>query len=636
MPKLIFTPEELKGYFKENVHHHFYDDTVKHSEALKVHADGTFPDALIKTRRPNEPQEVLDYRKEIFVPKTKPVFGKVVSSLSKIRRSSDWSIRYGKENERFTKIVEEETLESYCEKTFPFFTSITNWVFSVLLKKYLEDPNGLVFVFPLEINIEETDYLKPFPVIFESKDVLDFVQEDYAVVRNPLGSTYYVRGKAQKGESFYIITTEKIQRYDQVNSKGDIVLNKDIDFQHGLGMLPVFRIGAIVAKADGNNYYHESRVAAMLPELDEALREYSDLQAAKVLHIYPERWEYTQNECPTCKGTARRINPKWYHGCAEDIPSEIPCDYPQCTNGYIVAGPYSKMVYRPPNSAIEGQTTIPSPPAGFIEKDVEIVKIQDEGVNAHLYSALAALNFQFLDQTPLNQSGVAKEVDKDELNNTVNAIAEDIVRVMDNIYKLIAFFRYKVQYSLDDIIEFMLPTITVPEKFDLLSTSHLEEEIKNAKTNKLNEQILNELELEYAAKKFNTNPEVRDRLMLIFELDPLSNVTEEDKMSRLSNKGITLETYIISSNIHEFVQQAIDEDPDFPELELSEQKKKMREYAKAQIEAQDEAKEIVNTVTQDTGLDPVTGEPIDQGNGEEQTVLPASNGRPQNMVNAAV
>ncbi len=616
MPKLIFTPEELKGYFKENVKHHFYEDTVKHADALKVHADGTFPEALIKTRRPNEPEEVLKYRADIFVPKTKPVFGKVVSSLSKIRRSSDWSIRYGKENERFTKILDEETLESYCEKVFQFFTSFTNWVFSVLLKKYLEDPNGLVFVFPMEVNIQETEYLKPYPVIFESRDVLDFVQEDYAVVKNPLGSTYYIRGKAQKGDSFYIITTERIQRFDQVNSKGDIKLI--LDYEHQLGELPVFRIGAIVAKADGNNYYHESRVAAMLPELDEALREYSDLQAAKVLHIYPERWEYTQNECPTCKGTSRMTNPKWCVGCAEDIPNEIPCDNPLCHSGYIVAGPYSKTIIRPPNGALEGQTSIPTPPGGFFEKDVEIVKIQDEGVNAHLYSALAALNFQFLDQAPLNQSGVAKEVDKDELNNTVNAIAEDIVRVMDSIYRLIAFFRYRVQYSFDDIEEFMLPTISVPEKFDLLSTSHLEEELKNAKTNNLNPELLNQLEMEYASKKFNTDPAVRDKLMLILELDPMANITEDQKMTRLSNKGITLETYIISSNIHEFVQQAIDENPDFPELGLSEQKKKMREYAQSQIQAQDEAKKIVSSVTQDTGLDPVTGEPLPPTNGKMQ------------------
>lgn len=621
MPKLIFTPEELKGYFKENVKHHFYKETVEHADSLKVHADGLFPDRLIKSRRPNEPQEVLDYRKEIFIAKTKPTFGKVVSSLSKIRRSSDWSIQYPEEETRFAKIVEEETLQTYCDEAFPYFTSMTNWTFSVLLKKYLEDPNGVVFTFPLEINIEENQYLRPFPVIFESCHVLDYVHEDYAVLINPLGATYYVRNKPQKGESFYVITTERIQRYDQINSKGDIALNSDIDYEHGLGLLPVFRIGAIVAKADGNNYLHESRVAAMLPELDEALREYSDLQAAKVLHIYPERWEFTQNECSVCKGTSKRKNPRWSEGCSEDIPYEIDCDNKNCHNGYVVAGPYSKIMIRPSNNAVETTTSIPTPPAGYVEKDVEIVKIQDEGVEKHIVNALAAINFEFLAQNPLNQSGTAKEVDKDELNNTVHSIAEDLVRVMDNVYKIIAITRYRALYAVDDIIEFMLPKIIVPEKYDILSASHLEQELSSAKTNKVNPVILNALEVEYASKKFNTDPTVGDELMLILKLDPLPNISEDEKMSRLSNKGITLETYVISSNIHEFVQQALDEDKDFAEKQLKEQKAKMKQYAQAQIDQQDEAKKIASATNPDTGLDPVTGEPIMHNTNPNQQVM---------------
>lgn len=614
MPKLIFTPEELKGYFKEKVRHHFYDDTVKLADALKVHSDGLFPEKLIKERRPHEPEEVLEYRQIIYEPITEPIFGRVLSSLSKIRRSSDWSIRYS-EDDRFGKIVDEETLEEYCERSFPVFTSITNWVFDILLKKYSEDPNAVVFTFPKEINIEETEYLKPIPIIFDSCDVYNFVHEDYAVLRNPLGSTYFVRNKQQTGDSFYTVTTTHIRRYDQINGRGDIALT--LDYEHQLGMLPVLKIPAIVKKAEGNNYLHKSRLSAMLPELNEAAREYSDLQAAKVLHIYPERFEYSQTECPTCKGTATIINPKWFEGCADSIPYKIDCDNKNCNHGYLATGPYSKTIIRPLNNATEGgSTSLPSEPIGFAKKDIEIVKVQDEGVDKHLYKALAAVNFQFLDQSPLNQSGTAKEVDKDELNNTVHAVAEDLVKVMDSVYKVIALTRYKTLYSPDDIEEFMLPKISVPEKYDILSATHLEQELTTAKTNKANPVILNALEVEYVSKKFNTDPSVGDELMLILKLDPLANISEDDKMTRLSNKGITQETYIISSNIHEFVQQAIDENPDFPELDLKEQKGKMKEYARAQIQAQDEAKKIVNAVTQDTGLDPVTGEPLPPTNGQ--------------------
>jgi hypothetical protein len=600
MPKLEFSVEELKGWFKNNVRHHFFEDSINKAKALRVHSRGEFPETLITERRPNEPDEVKEYRKKIFVPKTKPTFGKVVSSLSKIRRSADWSIRYQKDD-KFTLVRDGEKMEQYCEEKFPYFTSITNWTFSVLLRQYLEDPNAVVFTFPLSLDVQENDYLKPFPVIFESENVIWFEPEDFAVLINPLGATYMAKGKPVNGQSFYVVNTERILKFDQVNGRGDMEIV--LDDLHGLGYCPVEKIKGIVAGTAGNNYLYESRVAAMLPELDEALREYSDLQASKVIHIYPERWEFTNRECGECKGVGKVTTFD-----KDDEPCIEKCT--KCAGeGYVVAGPYSKIMIKPLNNATDGQGTIPTPPAGFIEKDVEIVRIQDEGVEKHLTSALAAINFEFLAAAPLNQSGVAKETDKDELNNTVHAIAEDIIRVLDSVYKTIAITRYKVQYSIEDIVKDMVPDISVPEKYDLLSSAHLEEELTTAKTNKTNPVIINALESEYAGKKFNTDPEIRDRLMLILELDPLPNVGEDDKFTRLSNKGISLITYVISSNIQEFVQRAIDEDPQFATKKLKDKKAKMAEYAQAQIDAENEAKLMAADVNAESGLD-ANGNPL--------------------------
>lgn len=594
MPKLVFTPKELKGYFNGELKHHFYDESVKKAKKMQVHSDGKYPEELIEERRPNEPSEVKDYRKKIWVPKTKPVLGKIISSLSKIRRSSDWSIRF-EGIEEFSKISDEESLKVYGEEAFPYFTSMTNWLFAVALKKYADDPNAVVFVKPIETVVEENEFIRPFPVIFDSCDVLEFVDEDHAILHNPLGSTYNTRSGVEKGKSYYLVTIDRIRRIDQINGKDDYGIT--LDFVHNLGMLPVFRIGAIITESEGNNYLYESRIAAIIPELDEAVREYSDLQAAKVLHIYPERYEFTSHECGTCKGRGTIPNTSYNGTTGKPF---VECD--QCNGvGYKGSSPYSKILIRP-MGAMESSNKIPDVPAGYIEKDVEIVELMEKGVEHHIYKALSAINFEFLQQSPLNQSGTAKEVDKDELNNTVHSIAEDLVSIMDRIYKLIALYRYQVQYSADDIIERMLPKINVPEKFDILSSTHLEQELSSAKTSKLNPIILNALEVEYANKKFNNDPDIRDRLMLILELDPLPNITEDEKMSRLSNKGITQEDYVISSKIVSFVQQAIDENENFPELPLAQQKEKMLEYARAQITAQDEVNKILGSVIQDGGL----------------------------------
>ena len=57
------------------------------------------------------------------------------------------------------------------------------------------------------------------------------------------------------------------------------------------------------------------------------------------------------------------------------------------------------------------------------------------------------------------------------------------------------------------------------------------------------------------------------------------------------------ESYIVSSNINEFVQRALDEDPDFAGKSLKEQKAKLLSYAKEITAALDSAKAIIADVT---------------------------------------
>lgn len=584
--------DKLKPYFIDKQTHYYFDKTNTKCKAFEPHSEGCYPEHLIGGRRPNETLEVKEYRKEIWVPKTLPTFNRVLSSLGKIRRSSDWSIKYP-ELSAFTKIREGESLEDYCEKNFPYFESITNWIFSVVLKKYLTDSNGVVLIMPLTTEIPETDFLKPYPVLFDCCDVVEFKYGDHAILNNPLGCMYVTKkGALEKGRSWYYVDTYAIVKYDQIDNKGTM---SPIDtYEHGIGMLPCFKLGGIVCETEGYNFLYESRIAGILPELDEALREYSDLQAAKVLHVYPERWEFTQQECSTCKGTGKRRNPAWTEGCDASIPAQIMCGNSGCNNGYMASGPYAKLLIRP-TSALEGGGTIPNPPAGYVEKDVEIVKLMEDSVRQHIYDGLAAINFQELAQVPLAQSGVAKTVDRDEQNNTIHAIAEDLVKIMDQVYKITAYYRYKNLYLFEEINK-MLPKIPVPERYDLLSITDMQTELNSAKTGKTNPVIVNAMEVDYASKRFNTDKSVRDMVSLILKLDPLPNISEDEKMARLSNKGILQETYIVSSNINEFVQRAIDEDPAFASKPLKEQKAKLITYASEILGKYDTAKNMVADV----------------------------------------
>lgn len=130
----------------------------------------------------------------------------------------------------------------------------------------------------------------------------------------------------------------------------------------------------------------------------------------------------------------------------------------------------------------------------------------------------------------------------------------------------------------------------------------MQEEVGKAKNAKLNATIVNAMEIEFTSKRFINEPQVKDMLELILRLDPLPNVTEDEKMSMLSNKGITLVNYIISSNIHSFVQRALEEDDDFATLELQDQVKVLRGYAQEQIDEQQTAAQAAMQAQQDQNI----------------------------------
>jgi len=135
--------------------------------------------------------------------------------------------------------------------------------------------------------------------------------------------------------------------------------------------------------------------------------------------------------------------------------------------------------------------------------------------------------------------------------------------------------------------------IPVCEKFDVISSSILVDNIGKMRTNKVNPLLINEAEKAFASKEFNAEPEVRARLEMILSLDPLSGLSEDDKMVRLSNRGITQQTYVISSNIMQFVDRAIKENTNFEKLPHAEKIKIITKFADQVIKETSAAAEVI-------------------------------------------
>ena len=552
-----------------------YTDSVKLYNDLRVHADGDFPKAMIEERRPSEADEILEYRKKTYKPVTKFPLSKVVGSFGKIRRSPDWSIDFPKKVS--SKIPDEETLEKYCTAGLPGYGSIEYWAFGILLKQNLIDANAIVAVIPLEspVNVE---FSKPVPILFNSDQVVYYnEQEKYCMLRSKRKVNYMdVANRSQKGDIFYYIDDKEIIVYEQ----GRDGFVPSFQIVNTIGQFPVFKVKSEAYQQYDNMSLSRSRLDAMVPFLDEAACEYSDLKGSKIQHLYPLFWYYQNKDCNACNG-------------AGSTPTENgPAQCKSCGGGGKVK--FSPFAHIQVDAATLGAQANPIPPAGYVQRDTAILEFQEKSVDKNLLKALGAVNMQFLDQTPLSISGDAKQVDREELNNTVYNVAEDLIYSIEKVIYYINEWRHAYHLPDQKTRKEQLPEIAVPQNFDLLPEDYLMKEVTEARTAKVNPLLIATLEQQLAAKKFYNQPDLAKNIQLYFNLDPLPGISVDEKMSLISNNAITKIDFIISSYMASFIKRALRDDSDFDKKTYDQQMEVLVGYAEEKVEANDEAAQMIN------------------------------------------
>ena len=582
---MIVTQDQFKAWTDLQVTHPFYKESKELYEDLLIHADGLYPSKLVDAARPTESPEIKDYRKTIFQSPTQGVIEKVFNSITKIRKATDYSVDFSK-GEVSTSIAETETLERYCVYEYPKHTSVDNWIWSVAQKQILIDPNAFELVYPTQL-VSKNEYLKPYSFIFNSPNVIDYVNDEWCFLKSEEKSVYSENGKQHEGNIYIYADKEFILVYKQ-NANNSYTID---EIKNVTKKLPVVRFRGVVHKETNKHTLYKSRLHSMLPYLKEAAREYSDLQGSVVQTMFPTPWYYGSQVCVKCAGVGRI--PK-----ADGAPGRT-CG--TCNgNGGIPNSPYKTTVINVKETKA-GMNPAPTPVGGFIEKDTKSIEIQDSRVDKHLYKALKSVNMEHLDSTPLNQSGLAKEWDRSEANNFVGAIAEDIIYVEDATIELLCDWRYSVLIPDQEKRDNMLPIINVPVKYDIATDSAIAADIQKMKDGKFNPVIITHAEVEYAQRKFNANPEVANHIKLMFDLDPLAGKSSDDILTDNSQGWISKESGVIHANIKAFIERALFENKDFHKLDLNKQKEVISGYAKAFIKENSVAAQVVDLTQNNNG-----------------------------------
>lgn len=546
------------GVLLENHTHINYSENTEQAQEMGVHLKGDNPSRLLESYRPNEPAEVRNYRLEIYEPITQAEGKRIVNVLSKIQKSSNFSIKYPEQK----NVIPEENMENYCSKKYPFFGDIQNWLFNVALQQNLCDANSLVVVMPLQIPEDQVSYLKPYTFIYRSDQVIDYGLNYYSILLDEKNIVNDV-----PLDIWLIVTDSQIIKVKRISEKDSSKVSIEILYEFDFGEAPAYFMKGDYRK-DSIPFAYDSFVSGIIPFWNKAIRLDSDMDAQYNQHLFLERVE-RETECTSgcSKNKDKGVNTILSNGV------EIVCSDCKGTGWVNGRSPYGVTTVRA--DAFEGDNAGAFPGVQYIDKPIDIVELTEKKIDKLISKGFQSINMDIIDKVGENQSGVAKNFDRDELNTFISKISDNIFdNILYNAFRFISLWRYST------INEVEFPVINKPTTFSILNESMIVQEIETMSKAGLN---TTQYEMDLIEKRYPNDTDKKLFNQNVISLDPLAGKTEEEKTDIKLNGGVTQEQYIISSMIRSFLLTAIDENPDF--LDLSRDKKidKLMKLAKKQI-----------------------------------------------------
>jgi len=533
-----FIAEVIK---KEGKRHRYYKKSVTHHQDMQIHTEGTSPKKILDAKRPNEPEEIKNYRLESYRPRTKSKCDKVISVVSRIFNPRLYSIEFSDEKAN--------ELKEYLTKDYPFYRSLMGFIKQTFLRKDFGDPNALLAILPKDWETEGEDRYEPIPYIYHSERVLQFKTDEWYIV----DTSEYEENKTKDPDKLMLLDRDTITNITRNN---DELTFEEVE--HGFGKVPAFRMGGDVRENEPP-YLYESFISGVLPHWDKAVQWSSDLDAMVILHMYLEKWEIEMT-CPTCSGRGQERA----HIADTDANDQNNYTIRQCNrchgDGIILGSPFEIKTINLESLPTENNN-MPIPPMGYVERPVEIVDKVESMRDKEMSGGLSAINMDIVDKVGENQSGVAKVIDRTDLDGFLMKVAD---HVFDYVIPKIIEYTIEWMYGINNEAagrDGYMPVIQKPVRFDVLSVNYLLEELTSAKQAGVDPSVITGLQKDVTAKMFAGDE--KDKLIAVIELDPFPGMSTDDILAAKASGVISREDYYKKVYMTQLVNEAIEVDGNF-------------------------------------------------------------------------
>lgn len=297
-----------------------YNYAAKMYDAIKPHSrSDVYPEHLFSVRAPNQTEEQAKYIKANYKAITLGVFEDFKATISRAFADQNWSIKYGEEKDvRFG----DETFQSYVNKEIENYGSIEAFAKNMIPSLKLVDANGIIAIYPSEINytsiekleedqgsseVIDNELIRPLPKYYPCKSIVgQELGKWYLLISDEKSIVKSNNKELKEGLVLELFDDSCIYKIKQKGKKSDFVFGEvEVYFKHDLGYVPCIKLMGTPQLIEQTIAYQSPFITAV-PLLEQALLDESYLQISKATSAFPfmvalgETCEFTDRDGSKC------------------------------------------------------------------------------------------------------------------------------------------------------------------------------------------------------------------------------------------------------------------------------------------------------------------------------------------------
>ena len=498
-------------------------------EQMAVHTRKLVPSELLLKQRPNEETNIFNYRIENYRAITYGSMNRALDSVSRILNKINYDI------------IVDDNVKAYLQTKNFYGYNFYKFMEKIVFKRDIEDPNGFLVWFPFgEGVVDSSQKIEPKPMLIYSASIYDACSEVFTFLSDEKSIIKRNKIDSAEGDVYYIITKDSYYKLMQVGEFENKKFELQEIYKHNIGELPVIILGGDM-NAEG---YFESFFAPYAAFGDQAIAQFSDWQAIMVTSGFPYTEEF-YTECEL-RLPYKQSNP--ISDAEEKFETET-------KNVPFPRTPYGSIIRKIPVKSDDGrhllgEASLPAevPSKRFISPDINVAKYSGESWEKLIEMAEDALHLNLGSDS--NQSGTAKELDKEEHYAMIDKIASNFFdHIMYESLKFISAYRLNKQYKDVEV------AIIKPSTFKIKTEADLVSELATLKEKKAPSFFLSEATNELAKKRFSGNQLSQKIFEMIPIVDPLYIYDTVEKQSMMNSGVIEKNDFITSIYAYSILNQ---------------------------------------------------------------------------------